>query len=380
MERPSECQEVIDNNELWDLSPQKLTRPQKRRRRLQLAAAGRAAETAGDTHASREAQQRGKCSNVDTDTFSTMNAKLDVLGVMMRQVMDVLGITQLDASDSSCCAVTPSWISCLGDLAGAVDRQSNGLPSSCLREDAPVFTPNAIPGVLAEHLAKQCQAARCIQRAWKAYASSRKLDKSHEPVISAALPGVGDNGDRSSPHRVFCSRCWKLQDKCGCTVPMLKTTSSCCTSCGELAATCACGLEQHLEERAETNSAGTWDECEVCGCISAQDDILECDGRGCSTRAHTFCMTKVEAPDSEEAWMCPQCIAADNSLTGSSRDSEEDDVEDGEPCTAASASHRNLTAVPYDELMTLLNDERERRMQEEQIAHTAAQELLKPGS
>ena len=116
----------------------------------------------------------------------------------------------------------------------------------------------------------------------------------------------------------------------------------------DTAADCNCGDSRCVEEHEDTNSAGTNDECEVFWRITSQDDFLECHGRACDVRAHTFCMKQVKAPaGEEEAWLCPTCVAENNSLTGSGSDA------DSAP-ESPSPDKPHMEDIPYDELMKIL--------------------------
>mmetsp|Transcript_106411 Transcript_106411/g.174653 ORF Transcript_106411/g.174653 Transcript_106411/m.174653 type:complete len:442 (+) Transcript_106411:221-1546(+) len=290
---------------------------------------------------------------------------------------------------------------------------SLGLISDC--SSWPVVDPNKqfervlegleMPGVKADALAKECAAVRKIQ-GWYRRVQNRCCRRLPEGDLSHAdgaksdmvqTPGAAGFGKcpaaywdklhsqfanwqgwsaagklhnerelEGDQRRIFCDLCMKLRHRCCCTAPSFKTTWYMCKHCGEQLCDCDCdGDDKELVELDETNSAGTWEECQVCGRLDRQDDILECDGRGCTSFVHTACGYLCTAPDGGEAWLCGTCKEQGNELTDSEGDESESETD------AAIVRGRS-----YEELSELLSAERLKREKAAEVTREVAERLL----
>jgi len=164
---------------------------------------------------------------------------------------------------------------------------------------------------------------------------------------------------------VFCRLCMRRAVYCQCEVPRI--TSVCCNICGEERDDCNCVEPEWAQS--ELCSVGTWEDCEECKGIQNQSEIVQCDGKGCEFFVHSYCASKVVAPDGGEAWLCRRCSEAGNVLTDS--DGSQSEPEDNGK-TSTSNYEAILAGASYDDLMDVLQTERLRRERRE----CAIRELL----
>ena len=290
LERPRECKDVIPSAaEQHDASREKLSRPQKRRKRLQQLAAHRAVATS-----SGKPQTTADFQDVVVNYLDKIVSRLGVLESLHAQSL-----------------YNGMWFATANPMA----------PGMHLNSAAPAFFPSAdlsadpasnVEASIVTECAKgvhRGEAASTIQRVWRGHCARQTL----RCRICHATVGQCVCSD------LLCSQCFRSADVCACELPEVLQRK--CTKCGWLEDLPAHHGDQFLAPTPTVTACVAcgglltfsanfqWltpsdNQCGTCLRRDNQRSIQPCNGRGCDGLHHKECM----ASASLHASLCNSCV------------------------------------------------------------------------